>query len=100
MYASPNPKIPVLLDPVAAPAFREDARKAFWARYNSWLVNASNEELDQLQVALEQYDSTDAKSLAVLISAIQFDVNALSAFPQSFLGQVAFAYSGTTTSRH
>lgn len=68
-----------------------EERKAFWRHYEAWLLNASDEELAQLQKALDAYDVTVVQSLASVIQAVLQDEVLKREFPASFLAPLQAA---------
>lgn len=72
-----------LLDPVQL--LTKPQRIAYWRHYEEWTLNASDEELAQLQLALEEHDTLDVQSLVQLMRVVAMDVTASAKFPASFL---------------
>lgn len=62
-----------------------EARKVFWRFYEEWVLNASDEELEQLQAALEEFGTVEVQSLASVIRSVLQDEVQKRKFPASFL---------------
>ena len=68
-----------------------EERKAFWRHYEEWVLNASDEELAQLQTALDAYDVAVVQSLASVIQKVLLDEVRKREFPASFLAPLQAA---------
>ena len=60
-------------------------REAFWRHYNEWVCNATNEELEQLQTALESYGPLDGIALHQVIYVALTVTSEKRKFPASLL---------------
>lgn len=68
-----------------------EERKHFWRHYSDWICKAPDEELTQLQAALDTYGMFDGESLACLIHQALQDQVQRRMFPVSFLAPLQAA---------
>lgn len=68
-----------------------EERKLFWHHYEDWVRSAREEELMQLQAALDTYGIFETQSLACLIRKALQDEVQRRMFPASFLAPLQAA---------
>jgi hypothetical protein len=70
---------------LGAAVLASDERNAFWHHYDHWVRGASDDELSQLQSALDAYGMAEVRSFASVIREVLQDEAEKQRFPASFL---------------
>lgn len=68
-----------------------EERNAFWRHYEQWVLKASDDDLLQLQAALDTYGTFEVQSLVSLIRQVLQNEVRKREFPASFLAPLQAA---------
>lgn len=74
------------------PDLTTDQLRAYWAMFNVWLCQASDDEADQLEASLSQQNRLEDMPLKLAITMALRDETSRQALPRSLVQQVEAAY--------
>ena len=73
------------------PLLSEADRIDFWRHYKGWIFNASDEEMDQLEAALQSFKTARVQSFVEQISTALKDEAQRRRYPESLMAQLTEA---------